>query len=141
MLILLGENTNIYFITLSLFSNLEQEFMKYFLTILLSFSLLINSSCKKEKDEVSVPEEPTKEFIPEEKTEVRTQTDIPKDSINKKNAVLFLTQYGKENKESKVLIKTRLGNIKIQLFEDTPMHRASFIFLAKMGYFDTTCFY
>ena len=89
MLILLGENTNIYFITLSLFSNLEQEFMKYFLTILLSFSLLINSSCKKEKDEVNVPEEPTKEFIPEEKTEVRTQTDIPKDSINKKKCCSF----------------------------------------------------
>jgi len=39
------------------------------------------------------------------------------------------------------LIKTRLGNIEIQLFEDTPLHRASFIFLTKMGYFDTTCFY
>jgi peptidylprolyl isomerase len=65
----------------------------------------------------------------------------PKDSINNKNAVAFLTKYGKENRENTVLIKTRLGNIKVQLFEDTPLHRASFIFLTKMGYFDTTCFY
>jgi len=65
----------------------------------------------------------------------------PKDSINKKNVVQFLTLYGKENKQNKVLIKTRLGNIKIQLYDDTPMHRASFIFLTEMGYFDTTCFY
>lgn len=65
----------------------------------------------------------------------------PKDSVNNKNAVAFLTKYGKENREKIVLIKTRLGNIKVQLFEDTPLHRASFIFLTKMGYFDTTCFY
>ncbi len=65
----------------------------------------------------------------------------PKDSINNKNALAFLTKYGKENQEKIVLIKTRLGNIKVQLFEDTPLHRASFIFLTKMGYFDTTCFY
>lgn len=65
----------------------------------------------------------------------------PKDSINNKNAVAFLTKYGNENQEKVVLIKTRLGNIKVQLFEDTPLHRASFIFLTKMGYFDTTCFY
>jgi len=65
----------------------------------------------------------------------------PKDSINKKNAVAFLNLYGKQNKESKVLIKTRLGNIVIQLYDDTPLHRASFIFLTKMGYFNTTCFY
>ncbi len=65
----------------------------------------------------------------------------PKDSINKKNAVAFLNIYGKQNKESKVLLKTRLGNIVIQLYDDTPLHRASFIFLTKMGYFNTTCFY
>ena len=63
------------------------------------------------------------------------------DSINKQNAVVFLQKYGEENKESIVLIKTRLGNMKIRLYEETPLHRASFIFLSKMGYFDTTCFY
>jgi len=102
---------------------------------------MINSSCKNDKDKTEIDKVPVKEVIQEEKTERVSTPDTPKDSINKKNAVPFLTQYGKENKESKVLIKTRLGNIKIQLFEDTPLHRASFIFLTKMGYFDTTCFY
>ena len=115
--------------------------MKYFLMFFLSLSLMINSSCKNDKDKTEIDKVPVKEVIQEEKTEKVSTVDTPKDSINKKNAVLFLTQYGKENKESKVLIKTRLGNIKIQLFEDTPLHRASFIFLTKMGYFDTTCFY
>ena len=115
--------------------------MKYFLMFFLSFSFLINSSCKNDKGETKIKKAPAKEIIQEEKTDISSNSDSPKDSINKKNVVPFLTQYGKENKESKILIKTRLGNIKIQLFEDTPMHRASFIFLAKMGYFDTTCFY
>ncbi|MEN8186402.1 MAG: peptidylprolyl isomerase [Bacteroidota bacterium] len=63
------------------------------------------------------------------------------DSINDKNTVEFLTKYGRLNPETKVLIKTRYGNIKIKLYNDTPLHRANFIFLTNVGYFDTTCFY
>lgn len=64
-----------------------------------------------------------------------------KDSLNNKNAVSFFTAYGKENPETKVRFQTRLGTIDIQLFEDTPLHRANFIYLVKKGYFDTTCFH
>ena len=63
------------------------------------------------------------------------------DSINSKNSTIFLNEYVKGNKETLVLLKTRLGNIKILLYEDTPIHRANFIFLTKVGYFNTTCFY
>jgi peptidylprolyl isomerase len=63
------------------------------------------------------------------------------DTINKKNAINFLKAYGKLNKESLVLFKTRLGNIKIKLYNETPLHRASFIFLTKTGYFNTTSFH
>ncbi len=63
------------------------------------------------------------------------------DSIDNKNTVAFLKKYGELNKENKILIKTRLGNISLKLYDDTPLHRASFIFLIKVGYFDTTCFY
>lgn len=115
--------------------------MKYFLMLLFGLSLLMNVSCETNKDGVKVIQVPLKEVIQEDNTSIQNKSELPKDSINKNNAVQFLTEYGKENTESKVLIKTRLGNIKIQLYEDTPLHRASFIFLAKMGYFDTTCFY
>lgn len=69
--------------------------------------------------------------------------NVPKepDSINNKNTVAFLRKYGELNKENKILLKTRLGNITLKLYDDTPLHRASFIFLTKVGYFDTTCFY
>ena len=49
--------------------------------------------------------------------------------------------YGKLNKETLILFKTRLGDIKIKLYEETPLHRASFVFLTKTGYFNTTSFH
>jgi len=76
----------------------------------------------------------------ENKKEVET-VKKDADSIDNKNTVAFLKKYGEIHKENKVIIKTRLGDITLKLYEDTPLHRASFIFLVKVGYFDTTCFY
>ena len=53
----------------------------------------------------------------------------------------FLLQYGKENPENQIRIKTRFGDIEVMLYRDTPLHRANFIFLAKQGYFDGTYFH
>ncbi len=115
--------------------------MKYFSILFFTLFLIINSSCKNDKNEPKEKEIPAQKVMQKENIKAPSAPENRKDSINKKNAVLFLSKYGEGNKETKVLIKTRLGNIKIQLFEDTPLHRASFIFLTKMGYFDTTCFY
>ncbi len=61
--------------------------------------------------------------------------------INQNNVVDFLTQYGNDNPETKVQITTKYGNIILQLFNDTPLHRANFIYLVKQGYFDDTYFH
>ena len=63
------------------------------------------------------------------------------DSLKKHNVEAFFSEYAKTNKETKVLIKTKFGNIKLRLYNDTPIHRANFIFLTKIKYFDTTVFY
>ncbi|MGB2128003.1 MAG: peptidylprolyl isomerase [Flavicella sp.] len=63
------------------------------------------------------------------------------DTINSENAIAFFTEYGKNHPETKVKLSTRLGDIYIKLYENTPLHRASFIYLVKHKYFDTTCFY
>jgi len=55
--------------------------------------------------------------------------------------VEFLTEYGEANPETKVRINTRLGQIDIALYEDTPLHRANFIYLIKQDYFDDTFFH
>ncbi len=40
-----------------------------------------------------------------------------------------------------VLVSTDLGDIKIRLYDETPLHKANFIKLAKEGFFDSTLFH
>ncbi|MCK0132549.1 peptidylprolyl isomerase [Flavobacteriaceae bacterium F08102] len=83
------------------------------------------------------------------KSNVKATSEVPQkpeekrplDSINQENAIDFLIAYDTLNPETKVKIETKFGDIILRLFKDVPLHRASFIFLTKMGYFDTTCFY
>lgn len=44
-------------------------------------------------------------------------------------------------KETVVLIKTSLGNIKVKLYNQTPVHRDNFIKLIKQGYYDSLLFH
>lgn len=64
-----------------------------------------------------------------------------KDTINNVNTLAFLRAYGRKNLENTVEIETNFGKIRIRLYRDTPLHRASFIFLTKTGYFNTTNFH
>lgn len=115
--------------------------MRYLL-YLLCFSALIGfMACKTDKQDDGGNSSVEKTIQKKSDHRDEYKEERPMDSINNKNAVAFLTLYGEQHKENKVLIKTRLGNIMIQLYDDTPLHRASFIFLTKMGYFNTTCFY
>ncbi len=61
--------------------------------------------------------------------------------ITQENVISFLTEYGANNPETKVRINTLHGAIEIELFKDTPLHRANFIYLVKQGYFNNTFFY
>jgi len=110
------------------------------ITLILFINLLLFTACQ-QKEKPSITKTSQQKSV--KKTPVKTETKLTKnkelDTINRKNSVAFLTAYGKENPETKVLIKTRLGSIKIRLYKNTPLHRASFIFLTKTGYFSTTC--
>ena len=57
-------------------------------------------------------------------------------TLTQENIREVLTQYGKENPENEVLIETKYGNIRLKLFEDTPLHRANFVKLIKEGFYD-----
>ncbi|MBT8385259.1 MAG: peptidylprolyl isomerase [Bacteroidia bacterium] len=112
------------------------------LIILLVALFIAIVSCKNEQvDQTNKLQiKPKKQFIKKVKKNSKTIVKSP-DSINHKNAIDFLIAYGDINKANKVLLKTRLGNITVQLYEDTPLHRANFIFLSEVGYFNTTCFH
>ncbi len=61
--------------------------------------------------------------------------------LNEQNADSLLLEYGKKNRETKAVIKTTFGDIFIELFNETPIHRANFVYLAKHAYFDDTFFH
>ena len=51
-----------------------------------------------------------------------------------------LLAYGRQYPGSEVLVRTRLGNIRVKLYDDTPIHRANFLLLARKGVFNETMF-
>ena len=82
----------------------------------------------------TIKEDTNKEVIQEEKKTDKTEEGKKYPKITKKNAVSFLTEYGNENPETQVKITTHLGDIYIELYRDTPLHRANFIYLIKQNY-------
>ena len=84
-----------------------------------------------------------KTVIKKEKVKEMPQEEVPKPDfvLNEDNAIPFFFEYEKEHSENKVRIKTAFGNIDIRLYENTPYHRANFIYLTKKKYFDGTTFH
>ena len=74
----------------------------------------------------------TKEAEKKKKKEVR---------ITSENVLDYMIEFGKNNPERKVRIVTDFGNIDIELYNETPYHRANFIMLAKRNYFEGTQFH
>lgn len=98
-------------------------------------------SCKNEnKDTPDIKIEQKKEVI-SVSPDKQEEFDIEKTVLTDENIVPFLQWFGERNKETKILIETRLGNMEILLFDETPLHRANFIYLSKRGYFNTTYFH
>jgi len=97
------------------------------------------SKTTSEKKSTSTKDTTTVDTSENEEKEETIGSGYPK--ITQENLSEFLTKYGKENPETKVKIATRLGNIVIDLYEDTPLHRANFIYLVKQGYFNETFFH
>ena len=109
--------------------------MKLPTIILSALVILLFASCADEKESTE-PKVVQKEVIkPIQKVEKRW------DSLKSHNVNAFLRAYAKNNKETLVQITTNFGIIKLRLYNNTPLHRANFIFLTKINYFNSTVFY
>jgi len=98
--------------------------------------IVVLMSCQ---DKQTQQKKDTKTIIETKKEQIELQDSAP--LITQKTVISFLTEYGKKHQQTNVLIETRLGNIHIQLFKNTPLHKANFLFLIQQGYFDTSCFH
>lgn len=118
--------------------------MKVQLSLLLLFIFFISCEDKQKTSEekVKVAKEIVKDSIPEKPIQKKEAPQTPQyPEITNENVVSFLTKYGEENPETKVKISTRFGDIFIELYKDTPLHRANFVYLVKQKYFDDTFFH
>ncbi len=112
------------------------------LVAMMSLSCEDNKSKKKEVIEVE-PEIKVVDTLVEEAPRAFGEMGTIKDPTvtSQAEVIDFFTKYGEENPESRVRISTRFGDIEVELFKDTPLHRANFIMLVKNGYFNTTQFH
>ncbi len=107
--------------------------------------IVMASSCEEEGTEnksTPLPLEPAIEldtFPDSSDTEIEfIQPEFPK--LDSTNAVDFLTNYFQENKERKIQLSTRVGTLKVRLFDDTPLHTANFLMMTKREYYNGTEF-
>ena len=115
--------------------------------LLLFFALLTLTACEdtKKQSEASTPSAVSKKVDTTAKKPEKTQTkDLRTQALpllTEATADSILRAYGKDNPETRAKITTKYGEIEIELFKDTPVHRANFVYLVKEGYFDNTYFH
>ncbi len=100
--------------------------------------VLLLSACQSETSSNSEANSDTSQ-VQNQTRKVATSYAMP--TLDENNARKHLLNYGEANPETELVLKTDLGNIKIQLFEETPLHRANFIYLSKKGFFNGVPFY
>lgn len=128
--------------------------MKRYIPVLFSVLFLISASCEdKEKSRnINRESDPAPPIITADTTTIQQSkksegeeqdpwVNIDGPLIVQEELIPFLTEYGKQNQEDRVRIITRFGDIEVLLYKDTPLHRANFIYLVKLGYFDNTFFH
>ncbi|MDG1920958.1 MAG: peptidylprolyl isomerase [Flavobacteriaceae bacterium] len=99
-------------------------------------------SDREKNTENTIQSSGTKDTPVEKNNEIKKEEIIEEAILlNDQNAIPFFFDYQKQNLEDKVRITTRFGNIDLQLFKNTPYHRANFIYLTKKGYFNGTTFH
>lgn len=115
--------------------------MKLFYKIIFILGLFLFFQCKNGENKSEETQKTKKKLKKDIKKNSETKITKTWDSLNSENTEAFLTEFGKQNPETRVIIKTKFGSIKVRLYQDVPLHRANFIFLSKIKYFNTTVIY
>lgn len=84
------------------------------------------------------PSNPKTSPDPQSIEEDAAATQLP---LKTAQADSFFRDFAAKHDQSVAIIQTDFGDIKVKLYEDTPIHRGNFLFLAQRGYFDGTWFY
>lgn len=113
---------------------------KFYVVTLLIFLVSCGENSQKEEKKNNAESAQIQQKA-SDKEEKKKEDDKLLETLNTDNVIPFLFEYEKKNKERYVRIITDYGNIDIELFNETPYHRANFIFLTKQQYFDGSVFH
>ena len=114
--------------------------MKFVLWLVIFLvTLFLGCEDTKKTSDQKVKERP---LVQKDSSEIQIQsTEDLYPLITNKNVIDFLTEYGASHPETRATITTNHGAITIRLYEDTPLHRANFVYLVKQEYFNGTFFH
>lgn len=117
--------------------------MKYQIVLVLILPLIFGLGCsssKKKSTTVSKkPKTTVKPISKKKKAPLLNKT--PELVLTEENAIPFLYDYQKQDLPDHVVISTSFGEIVIKLFDEAPYHKANFIYLTRLGYFNNTFFH
>ncbi|MCZ4409216.1 peptidylprolyl isomerase [Cryomorphaceae bacterium 1068] len=108
-----------------------------FAFIILAFIACEPSQSTQEDDELKVKPS-AKKVIAKKDSTIAVEREYPK--LDSANIESFLSEYFRENPERRVRVITRVGTLKVKLFDDTPLHTANFLMMTKRNYFTGTEF-
>lgn len=111
--------------------------------LFLGLGLLLNQ-CQdsSKKNNENKPKKKIEENLSSKKDTLKSKPDKSTSFLlNDQNAIPFFFDYQKKHLENRVRISTRFGDIDIELYQNTPYHRANFIYLTKKGYFNGSTFH
>jgi cyclophilin family peptidyl-prolyl cis-trans isomerase len=117
--------------------NLNKAGLIGFAFIILCFFSCEPSNSSQKNVELQVEPIPKKDIAKKDST-IAVEREYPK--LDSANIESFLSEYFRENPERKVRVITRVGTLKVRLFDDTPLHTANFLMMTKRNYFNGTEF-
>ncbi len=110
-------------------------------SLLVLFSFSCGEQPKDTKPEKTIEAEVPDSIPGNETSDAPIEEEEEAFVLTEENAIDFFFDYQKGLKENKVKLTTSLGSFTIQLYENVPYHKANFIYLTRMGYFDNTMFH
>lgn len=89
-----------------------------------------------EEVKVEVPQAPATNLDGEVDERIQRLVASGFPTLDEANAATFLSEWGQEQTENRVVMETKHGAIVVELFDDVPVHRANFLYKVHRRYFD-----
>lgn len=113
---------------------------KTFFGLILTLFIIVGCFSTQKKEATKQINTPKKTLVKKVKKKTLLLHE-PSVFLDEKNAIPFLFEYQKKELPDQVKISTPFGEIIVQLLDEAPYHKANFIYLTRLGYFNDTFFH